>query len=67
MITVQINGDSHAFDAPLKVTEVISYLALVGKKVAIERNGELVPRSQYSSSDVLDGDKLEIVIAVGGG
>ena len=42
-------------------------MQLTGKRVAVERNGEIVPRSQYSLVDLLDGDQLEIVVAVGGG
>ena len=67
MITLQINGASRAFDHGLNVAELIQHLALSGKKLAIERNGELVPRSQYADCQVADGDRLEIVVAVGGG
>jgi sulfur carrier protein len=67
MINVQINGESHSFDKSIKVANVVEQLSLTGKKVAIERNGELIPRSQYGSCEVLDGDQLEIVVAVGGG
>ena len=67
MITLQINGASRTFDQSLNVAELIQHLALGGKKLAIERNGELVPRSQYADCQVADGDRLEIVVAVGGG
>jgi sulfur carrier protein len=67
VINLHINGTGHAFDRSLNVTELIQYLSLVGKKLAIERNGELVPRSNYSECQVADGDRLEIVMAVGGG
>ena len=67
MITLHINGASQAFDHALSVVELIQQLALGGKKLAIERNGELVPRSQYTQCQVVDGDRLEIVVAVGGG
>ena len=42
-------------------------LDLAGKRVAVERNGEIVPRSQHGDARVADGDQLEIVVAVGGG
>lgn len=42
-------------------------MALEGKKVAVERNGEIVPRSVHGSTLLADGDQLEIVVAVGGG
>jgi sulfur carrier protein len=40
---------------------------LAGKKIAVEKNGEIVPRSRYATTDVRPGDRLEIVGAVGGG
>ena len=67
MITLFINGASRAFDHSLNIADLIRQLALTGKKLAIERNGELVPRSQYAECQVVDGDRLEIVVAVGGG
>ncbi len=67
MITLHINGASQVFDPGLNVAELIQHLALGSKKLAIERNGELVPRSQYAECQVVDGDRLEIVVAVGGG
>ena len=67
MINLKINGVSRSFNRQMNIQQLIAELLLTGKKVAIERNGELVPRSQYASCDVLDGDRLEIVVAVGGG
>jgi sulfur carrier protein len=40
---------------------------LAGKRVAVERNGEIVPKSQHASVAVAAGDRIEIVVAVGGG
>ena len=62
-----INGTPRQFDAPLDVTRLVEQLDLVGKRIALERNGEIVPRSQFSTTLLADGDKLEIVAAVGGG
>lgn len=42
-------------------------MGLTGKRIALERNGEIVPRSQFASQQLEDGDTLEIVAAVGGG
>ena len=67
MITVQINGTGRVFDRRLNIADLIQQLALAGKKLAVERNGALVPRSQYASCEIVDGDRLEIVVAVGGG
>jgi len=67
MIQVTVNGAAHRFDRPLAVDELIARLALTGKKVAVERNGEIVPKSAHAATQVGDGDALEIVVAVGGG
>jgi sulfur carrier protein len=42
-------------------------MQLVGKRIAVERNGEIVPRGQFTQQRLNDGDRLEIVVAVGGG
>jgi sulfur carrier protein len=62
-----INGESRSFPAPLTVSGLIETLGYTGKRVAIERNGEIVPRSQHGQVALKNGDKLEIVVAVGGG
>ncbi len=67
MITLILNGKSHSFDANLNLSHLLEHLSLAGKKLAIERNGDLVPRSQYADCQVADGDRFEIVMAVGGG
>ena len=67
MIQVTVNGATHRFDSPVEVATLLSSLNLSGKKVAVERNGEIVPRSAHASTVLSDGDELEIVVAVGGG
>ena len=67
MLTVTINGESRQFQQSLRVAELVSELGLAGKRIAIERNGEIVPRSEFAASSIVDGDRLEIVVAVGGG
>ncbi|MDO8891009.1 MAG: sulfur carrier protein ThiS [Sulfurimicrobium sp.] len=67
MIELSINGKQQQFTGPLTVTQLVYQLALVGKRVAIERNGEIVPRSQFDQTPLCHGDQLEIVVAVGGG
>lgn len=63
-----INGKLRQFDVTLlSVANLVTQLNLEGKRLAIERNGEIVPRSQFDDTLLLDGDKLEIVGAVGGG
>jgi sulfur carrier protein len=67
VITLHINGQPRQLPASLSITELMIELDLVGKRVAVERNGEIVPRSQHGDARVVDGDQLEIVVAVGGG
>jgi len=49
------------------IAELVAALGLAGKRIAIEKNGEIVPRSRYASTTFDDGDRVEIVGAVGGG
>jgi sulfur carrier protein len=67
VIQVTVNGKAHRFDAPLEIAALLSRLDLSGKKIAVERNGEIVPKSAHTSTVIADGDRLEIVVAVGGG
>ena len=67
MISVTINGEARQFERALRFGELVEHLGLAGKRIAVERNGEIVPRSQFGSHAVADGDRLEIVVAVGGG
>ncbi len=62
-----MNGAQHRFEAPLDVAALLHELAMAGKKVAVERNGEIVPKSAHPTTILRDGDELEIVVAVGGG
>jgi sulfur carrier protein len=67
MIQISVNGEPKAVAAPLDVAALVDELALAGKKIAVERNGEIVPRSRFKDTQLADGDRLEIVVAVGGG
>ena len=67
MIEICVNGSARHYERPLAVSELLQRMALAGKKVAVERNGEIVPKSAHVSTLLLDGDRLEIVAAVGGG
>jgi len=55
------------FDAPITVAALIEHMQIGNKRIAIERNGEIVPRGQFNQQILADGDKLEVVVAVGGG
>ena len=67
MITLLVNGNTRSAPPDSNVTWLLESLELAGKRVAVERNGEIVPRSLYDATSLADGDQLEIVVAVGGG
>ena len=48
------------------MVELLDTLGYAGKRVAVERNGEIVPKSQHAQTTLADGDQIEIVVAVGG-
>jgi sulfur carrier protein len=62
-----INGETRAFAGLAHVAELVAALGLDSRKVAVERNLEIVPRSQYGRTPLADGDRIEIVSFVGGG
>ena len=67
MIQVLVNGAARSFERPMLLADLVAALALAGKKIAVEKNGEIVPKSAHAATLVADGDRLEIVVAVGGG
>ena len=67
MISVSINGEARHFDSTISIAALLEQMQLGGKRIALERNGEIVPRGQFNQRLLADGDKLEIVVAVGGG
>ena len=66
-LLLKVNGADRRFARPLTLQEFVGELGIEGKRVAIERNGEIVPRSRYGEVELADGDRLEVVVAVGGG
>ncbi len=66
-MNVTINGERRDVPAPITLQQLLGELGLDGRKVAIERNREIVPKSTYERVDLADGDKLEIVHFIGGG
>ncbi len=64
---VTINGEAKTFNGPITVGQMLSSVGLDPRKVAVERNLEIVPKSRYDSIEVADGDRLEIVHFIGGG
>ena len=66
-IQIIVNGEKRDVPAGLGVTDLLSHLGLPTERVAIERNLEILPRSQWLSTAVHGGDRFEIVQLVGGG
>jgi len=66
-IAVSVNGEARQISPDTTVAELLAQLAPAGRRVAVERNGSIVPRSMHGTTVLADGDRLEIVIAVGGG
>ena len=62
-----INGEDRTFDCPLTVEKLLGEIGVDSRKVAVERNLEIVPKSQYRRVSLGDGDRLEIVHFIGGG
>ena len=67
LASLTVNGVVTDVGDARTVADVVQRLGLSGKRIAVERNGEIVPRSQYASMPIAAGDRLEIVGAVGGG
>lgn len=67
MLDIKINGEFRQFPEALTVAGLIDLLGYAGKRIAVERNGEIVPKSQHATTALASGDQLEIVVAVGGG
>jgi sulfur carrier protein len=64
---IRINGKEHELEAPLTVAQLLDQLGFDRRKVAVERNLEIVPRSVHDRTPLAAGDRLEIVSFVGGG
>lgn len=64
---ITVNGESRRFDTPLKLAELLRRLDLGERRVAVEINGEIVPRSRHAQTRLAEGDEVLIVQAIGGG
>ena len=62
-----INGEPKQVPALMTVAALLEARGLTGMRVAVERNGEIVPKSQHTGTLLASGDQIEIVVAVGGG
>lgn len=64
---VMVNGKPQQCPDGATVSSLLEQLSLTGKRVAVEHNGSIVPRSRHGQAVLAEGDRLEIVVAVGGG
>ncbi len=64
---ISLNGELREFPERLTVATLVEALGYAGKRIAVERNGEIVPRGRHADVELAAGDEIEIVVAVGGG
>ncbi|CAM3809174.1 sulfur carrier protein ThiS [Vreelandella rituensis] len=64
---IQLNGEPHALDSAVTAADLVETLGLTGRRIAVEINEQIVPRSQLAETPLSDGDQVEIVHAIGGG
>ncbi|MFP8968627.1 sulfur carrier protein ThiS [Pokkaliibacter sp. CJK22405] len=67
MIEVEVNGEQHRLPPESTISVLLESMGLQDKRVAVELNLEIVPRSQHSERILASGDRLEVVHAIGGG
>lgn len=66
-LSVSVNGETRQWPAGSTIADVVAALQLTGKRIAVERNQEIVPRAQHGATLLQAGDQVEIVQAIGGG
>ena len=64
---ITLNGNPQQLEQVNTVAELIAFLGYQDKRIAVEANGDIVPKSQHGTTALADGDQIEIVVAVGGG
>ena len=62
-----LNGESHETPGPLSVHDLLGRFDLRRQRVAVAINGEVVPKSRFAEASIREGDKVEVIHAVGGG
>ncbi len=67
LMQITLNGQPHPLSAPCTVAALMDALGLDVRKVAVERNRTIVPRTQHETTTLMDGDEIEIVQFIGGG
>ena len=66
-MNITVNGENRTIEANSNLAQLLEALDLQGKRIAVEVNRDIVPRSEYGSFVLSDDDQVEIVNAIGGG
>lgn len=66
-MNITLNGKPRALEKDRSVADLVRSLGYEGKRIAVERNGDIVPKSQHETTALSSNDVIEIVVAVGGG
>ena len=66
-MNITVNGENRAVEAETTLGQLIEILGLEGKRIAVEVNRDIVPRSEYDARELCENDTIEIVNAIGGG
>ncbi len=64
---IRVNGEARDIDDGLTLAALLEQLELAGKRIAVERNEAIIPRARHAETVLEDGDKIEIIHAIGGG
>jgi sulfur carrier protein len=64
---IQLNGDTFELPAGETVADLLARMELAGRRVAVELNLDIVPRSEHATTLLSEGDQVEVVQAIGGG
>ena len=66
-MNITLNGENRSLQRPLTISELLIEMGATGKRVAVEVNQEIVPRSEHSRFQLKNDDRVEVVQAIGGG
>lgn len=64
---VAINGENQTFNMEMSILDLLEQSGLTGKRVAVEINESIIPKSRHAETFISEGDKVEIIHAIGGG
>ena len=67
MISIVVNGKPIELDQPMSVTDYLTHIGFQGRRVAVAVNSEVLQSEEYKGTIIDEGDRVEVVIAVGGG